>query len=203
MAIAMKGLRVRPQYEELIGVVFSDGLDNVTFHNRDASHFEKGFRIDYIVSQLDGVGAREMQLQQETASKQTSKEHLFKQIAINTGSNLSYLRNHSEADLRTERVNQALNLNTQFCNISRSNHEMETTYSLLPSDETEIRDDMSTRTIPRSETTWLPSLSRSSAMSDVAHQSSAVADISDELERQRQIAEHERQQQEIRQTRHL
>ena len=65
---------------------------------------------------------------------------------------------------------------------------METNYSLPPREETEIRDDMSTRTIPRSETTWLPSLSRSSAMSDVAHQSSAVADISDELERQRQIA---------------
>ena len=61
--------------------------------------------------------------------------------------------------------------------------------SLPPSDETEIRDDMSTRTIPRSETTWLLSLSRRSpAMSYVAHQSSAVADISDELERQRQIA---------------
>ena len=103
---------------------------------------------------------------------------------MNTGSNLSDLRNQSEAGLKTERVNQALNPNTQFYNISRSNRDMETNYSLPPSDETEIRDDMSTSTIPCSETTWLPSLSRSPAMSDVAHQSSAVADISDELERQ-------------------
>ena len=55
-----------------------------------------------------------MQLQQEQASKQAFKEHLLKQIAMNTGSNLSDLRNQSEADLRTERVNQALNPNTQF-----------------------------------------------------------------------------------------
>ena len=80
---------------------------------------------------------------------------------------------------------------------------METNYSLPPNDETEIRDDMPTRTIPRSETTWLPSLSRSPAMSDVAPQSSAVVDLSNELERQRQIAEYERQQQETRQTRQL
>ena len=137
---------------------------------------------------MDGEGTGQMPLQQENASKEAFIESLLKQTAINTGSNLSVLRNQSEADLRTERVNQALNPNTQFYNISRSGHELETNYSLPPSDETEIRDDMSTRTIPRSETTWLPSLSRSSAMSDVAHQSSAVADISDELERQRQIA---------------
>ena len=113
------------------------------------------------------------------------------------------MRNQSEAGLRTERVNQALNPNTQLCTISRSDHEMGTNYSLSPSGETEIRDDMSTRTIPRSETTWLPSLSRSPAISDVAPQSSAVADLSNELERQRQIAEYELQQREIRQTREL
>ena len=45
---------------------------------------------------------------------------------------------------------------------------METNYSLPPSEETEVRDEMSTRTIPHSGTTWLPSLSRSPAMSDVA-----------------------------------
>ena len=36
---------------------------------------------------------RQMQLQQEQASKQAFKEHLLKQIAFNTGSNLSDLRN--------------------------------------------------------------------------------------------------------------
>ena len=47
---------------------------------------------------------------------------------------------------------------------------------------------MSTRTIPRSE---------------IDHQSSAVADLTNEIERQRQIAENEIRQQEIRQTRQL
>ena len=70
---------------------------------------------------------------------------------------------------------------------------MQSVYSAPPSDEVEMGDD-----IPRSETTWLPSLSRSSAMSDVAHQSPAVADIDGEVERQRHIAEYERQQQENR-----
>ena len=125
-----------------------------------------------------------------------------KQIAINTGSNLSDLRHQHEADLRTERVNQALNPTTQLYNISRRDHEMESTHSLPPSIETEIRDDMSTRAIPRSGTTYLPSLNKSPAMSDVAPQSAAVADLSNELERQRQIAEYELQQRETRESRH-
>ena len=58
-----------------------------------------------------------MQLQQEKASKQAFSESLRKHVAINTGSNLSDLRNQSEADLRAERVNQALDPNTHFCNI--------------------------------------------------------------------------------------
>ena len=41
MAIAMHGLRVRPQYEDLIGVAKSDGLGNNKFPNRDSDFFEK------------------------------------------------------------------------------------------------------------------------------------------------------------------
>ena len=81
---------------------------------------------------------------------------------------------------------------------------MESVHSLPPSDETEIRNDMPTRTIPRSETTYSPSLGSSQAMSvDVANQSSAVADLTGEIERQRLIAESELRQQEIRQSRQL
>ena len=76
-------------------------------------------------------------------------------------------------------------------------------HSLPPSIETEIRDDMSTRTIPRPGTTYLPSSNRSPAMSDVAPQSAAVADLSNELERQSRIAEYELQQREIRESRQL
>ena len=35
-AVAMKRLRVRPQYEDLIGVAKPDGLENVRFPNRSA-----------------------------------------------------------------------------------------------------------------------------------------------------------------------
>ena len=156
-----------------------------------------------VLSHLDGEGMRAMEIQQEIASKHAFKESLLKQAAINTGSNVSDLRNQHEADLRTERVTQALDTNAQFGHIPQSDHEMESVHSLPPGVETEIRDDTSIRTIPRSETTYLPSLNRSQSMSDVAHQSSAVADLTNEIERQRQIAEYELQQQELRQTRQL
>ena len=71
-------------------------------------------RDGFILSQLDNEGVRQMQLQQEQASKQAFKDSLLKQIAINTGSDLSDMRNQNEADLRTERVTQALNPNTRF-----------------------------------------------------------------------------------------
>ena len=78
---------------------------------------------------------------------------------------------------------------------------MESLHSLPQSEETEIRDDMPTRTIPRSEASHQPSQAMNS--DDVANQSSAVADYTNEVERQRQIAENERLQQELRQTRQL
>ena len=65
MAIAMRGLRVRPQYEDLIGVAKSNGLGNIEFPNRDATFLREGF----ILHQLDGEGTRQMQLQQEQASR--------------------------------------------------------------------------------------------------------------------------------------
>ena len=43
MAQAMKGLRVRPRYEQLINVAVSDGLEHIKFPNRDASFLRKGF----------------------------------------------------------------------------------------------------------------------------------------------------------------
>ena len=42
MAIAMRGSRVRPQHEGLIGVAKPDGLENIKFPNRDAI-FREGF----------------------------------------------------------------------------------------------------------------------------------------------------------------
>ena len=175
MAGSMKGLRVRPQYEQLAGVAKPNGLEHIKFPNRDAIVLREGF----VLSQLDGEGTRQMQLQQEQASKQAFKENLLQQIAISTGPNLSDLGNQSDADLRTERINQALNPNTQFYSISRSDHDMESHYSLPPSDETEMVDDIPRDEIPRSS---------SSSMSAIQNQNAAVADNSGEVERQRQIA---------------
>jgi hypothetical protein len=63
MAFAMKGLRVKPTYEQLIGVAVSDGLDNIKFPNRDSTFLRNGF----VLSQLDGEGARIMEKQREMA----------------------------------------------------------------------------------------------------------------------------------------
>ena len=37
MAIAMRGLQVKPPYEQLVGVATPDGLGNIKCPNRDAS----------------------------------------------------------------------------------------------------------------------------------------------------------------------
>ena len=104
MAIAMKGLRVRPTYEDLMGVASSDGLGNIKFPNRYAKFIREGF----ILSQLDGEGMRQMQLQQEQAVKDTFKQHLLKQASVATGVNISDLRHPSNAETQTRRIKSML-----------------------------------------------------------------------------------------------
>ena len=72
MAIATEGLRLKPEYEDLIGVAVSDKLYTVKFPNRDAKFLREGF----VLSQFDGEGMRAMERQQEQASKESYKEHL-------------------------------------------------------------------------------------------------------------------------------
>ena len=98
----MRGLRLKPTYEDLIGVAVSDELYNINVPNRDASFLRNGF----VLGQLDGEGMRAMERQQEMASKQAFKESLLKEIAINTGSNLSDLRSDSHQEMRTERIRE-------------------------------------------------------------------------------------------------
>ena len=104
MTNSMIGLRVKPTYEQLIGVAVSDKLENIKFPNRSAKFLREGF----ILSQLDSEGMRAMEKQQEMASKEAFKESLLKQIAINTGSNLSDLRSEHDQETRTERINNAI-----------------------------------------------------------------------------------------------
>ena len=61
MAIAMRGLKVKPTYEQLVGVASSDGLEQTKFPNRDAPSLRSGF----ILSQFDGEGMRAMEEQQQ------------------------------------------------------------------------------------------------------------------------------------------
>ena len=44
MANSMKGLRLKPSYEQLIGVAVSDDLQHIKFPNRDATFFTKWVR---------------------------------------------------------------------------------------------------------------------------------------------------------------
>ena len=69
MTQAMRGLRAKPSYEQLIGVAVSDGLEHIKFPNRDSKFLREGF----VLSQLDGEGMRQMERQQEMASKEAYK----------------------------------------------------------------------------------------------------------------------------------
>ena len=115
MASAMKGLRLKPTYEHLIGVAVSDDLQHIKFPNRDATFLRNGF----VLSQLDGEGMRQMEKQQEMASKESYKEHLLKEIARNTGANIHDLRNDSHQEMRRARVDSAL-----YFDISHEDGEM-------------------------------------------------------------------------------
>ena len=54
----MRGLRVKPTYEQLVGVEFPDSLEHIKFPNRDASFLKNGF----VLSQSDGEGMRAMEM---------------------------------------------------------------------------------------------------------------------------------------------
>ena len=93
MSIAIKGLRVKPNYEGLVNVAVSDKLYNIKFPNRDATFLRNGC----VLSQLGGEGMRAMQLQEEQAMKESLKDHLLKQTSQETGVNISDLRTPSNA----------------------------------------------------------------------------------------------------------
>ena len=43
MAIAMKGLKLKPKYEDLINVAVPDGLEHIKFPNRNAQFLRNCF----------------------------------------------------------------------------------------------------------------------------------------------------------------
>ena len=74
MAMSMKGLRIKPTYGQLIGVAVPDDLGHIRFPNRNASVLRNGF----ILSQLDWKGMRQMERQQEIASKESYQTKFIK-----------------------------------------------------------------------------------------------------------------------------
>ena len=103
MQIAMRGLKLNLTMK-VKNVAVSEKLYNIKFPNRDASFLRNG----YVMSQLDGEGARIMERQQELASKEAYKEHILKQIAKHAGANIHDLRNNSHQEMRADRVENAV-----------------------------------------------------------------------------------------------
>ena len=104
MAKSMKGLKVKPAYEYLIGVAKPDNLQHIRIPSRGAKFLREGF----ILSQLGGEGMRQMQLQQAQAIKRTFKEHLLKQASDTTGVYIFGSRHSSNAVAQTYRINNML-----------------------------------------------------------------------------------------------
>ena len=104
MAVAMKGLRLKPTYEQLIGVAVSDGLEQIKFPNRNATFLRNGF----VSSQLDGEGMRVMEDQQQRHIKAVYMDSALRSLASERSSdsvsNFSFKSAHTQ-DTATERTN--------------------------------------------------------------------------------------------------
>ena len=183
MSIAIKGLRVKPNYESLINVAVSDKLYNIKFPNRNATFLRNGF----VLSQLDGEGMRQMEKQQEMASKESYKEHLLKEIAKNTGSNIHDLRNDNQDDMRKERIDRAVNSNVpeQYAmsqdDASMSQKDASISAESFPN---RPRSDAS-----RSHTSVKTESSSSSSSPNPPPDSAATADYTDEVQRQMELTQ--------------
>ena len=107
MAIAMRGLRVKPSYEQLINVAVSDGLEQIKFPNRDATFLRNGF----VLSQLDGDGMRVMEDQQKRHIKEVYMDSALRSLASDRSSdsvsNFSFKSAHAQ-NTATERINAML-----------------------------------------------------------------------------------------------
>ena len=107
MAIPMHGLKARRQYEDLIGVAFSDGLEHIRFPNRDAKFLRDGF----VMSQLDGEGTRIMEDQQKRHNKEVYLDSALRSLASDRSSdsvsNFSFKSAHTQ-NTAIERINAML-----------------------------------------------------------------------------------------------
>ena len=105
MANSMQGLRVKPSYEQLIGVAVSDELEHSKFPDRNAKFLRKGF----VMSQLDGEGARVMEEQQQRHNKEVYMDSALRTLAGERGSdsvsNFSFKSAHTKYTNRENQCN--------------------------------------------------------------------------------------------------
>ena len=87
MANSMQGLRIKPSYEQLIGVAVSDELEHIKFPNRNAKFLREGF----IMSQLDGEGARVMEEQQQRHNKEVYMDSALRSLASDRSSDSVFI----------------------------------------------------------------------------------------------------------------
>ena len=106
MAIAMRGLKLKPTYGSLIGVAFPCGLENLKFPNRSAKFLRDG----HTLSQLGGEGVRAMEQQQQRHMKEVYIDSALKPLASNLDnesiSNSSF-NNVYTRDLQTQNSRNA------------------------------------------------------------------------------------------------
>ena len=105
MTVAMKGLRIKPTYEQLIGFAVSDGLEQIKFPNRNAQFLRNGF----VLSRLDGEGARVMEDQQQRHIKEVYVDSALRSLSSERGSdsvsNLSFKSAHTKYTNRENQCN--------------------------------------------------------------------------------------------------
>ena len=105
MAIAMRGLRVKPSYGQLINVAVSDGLEQIKFTNRNATFLSNGFAL----SQLNGDGMRVMEDQQKRHIKEVFMDSALRSLASDRSSdsvsNFSFKSAHTKYSNRENQCN--------------------------------------------------------------------------------------------------
>ena len=172
-------------------VAVSDDLENIKFPNRDATFLRNGF----VLSQLDGEGMRQMEKQQEMASKESYKEHLLKEIAKNTGANIHDLRNDSHQEMRTDRVEKAVHFDISqdddvtMTASSEVQAEAQSTGVQAKAQTTSSGSQSSTTKMDQFGGTQTPRIK----MKDRGSQSQATEDRTEEIEQLRQASELEKQ----------
>ena len=87
------GLRLKPTYQELIGIALDANAYGVKFPDRSAKQLREGF----VLSQLDGEGARFYEAQQQQLEQQQTRELLLRRVAAETGTPIAVARAASAA----------------------------------------------------------------------------------------------------------